>query len=85
MIKAFGFNSSKLILTLLIEVKEFYMELITIYVWRANFQKFISGLLRGGKSSSLQNGLKNPLQIFLSILGDRRCSGRNYSKKKIRA
>lgn len=47
------------------------------------FQGFILRLLGSDESLSLQNNLINLLQIFFSIIGDRKCGSRDNSNGKV--
>ena len=84
-----GSGGSKIVLTLLTEVIAIYVGLSAVYVRGAGFQ-LLPGYLKndgswdesgsgsgnGNRSSSLQNGLKNPLQVILRVLKDTSISGR---------
>lgn len=70
-------------MTLLTKVIAFHMRLSVVHVWEMDFQRFILRLLGGGGSLGLQNGFKNLLQVFLNILEDRGCSGRDDSDGKV--
>ena len=80
-----GSSGSKVVLTLLTEVVAVHVGLSAIYVRGAGLQ-LLPGHLgddgnRDGSGSesgslSLQNGLKNPLQVILRVLGDTSISGR---------
>lgn len=78
-----SFSSGKVILKLLIEVLIFYVRFTTVYIRGTSFEKLVLRLLKGDKSSSLQNSLKNLLQVLLSIFGDWECNGKNDSDRKI--
>ena len=82
-------GGSKVVLTLLTDVVAVYAGLSAIYVRGAGFQLFSghlgdngswdesgSGSVNGNGSLSLQNGLRNPLQVILRVLGDTSISGR---------
>ena len=47
------------------------------------FQGLISKLLRGGGSLSLQNNLKNLLQVFFGVLRVGRCSNKDNKNKNV--
>ena len=70
-------GGSKVVLTLLTEVVVVHVGLSAVYVRRAGLE-FLSGCLGDGGSSSLQNGLKNPLQVILRVLGGTSISGRLF-------
>ena len=61
--------SSKAIFILLMKVVTFYVRLIMAHTQRMSFQKLILGLLRGGRSLRLQNGLEIYYKSFLVYLG----------------
>lgn len=77
-------NNGKIVFTLLTEVVILYVGLFIIQVWGTGFQEFIPKLLGGGRTSNLQNGLKNPLQVFFSELRDIKYSSRDNSNRKVR-
>lgn len=84
-----SFSNSKVVFTLLTEVIAVYIGHSTIHIQGTNLQKLIEGLLRVGQSwdrsgsksesLSLQNGLHNPLQLILGILGDMSSNGKDDS------
>ena len=76
-------NSGKVVFILLTEVVVFYMGLFAIHIKETGFQGLISRLCRGDESFSLQNGLKNLLQVLFSIFGDRECSRKDNSNGKV--
>lgn len=63
LVSALNSNGNKVIFTLLTEVVAFHMGLTAVHVWEAGFEGFVLGLFRGGKSSSLPNGLADLLGI----------------------
>ena len=71
-------RGSKKVLTLLIKVIAVYIRLFTVHIWETGLQQLILGLLKdggswgwsGSGSLSLQNGLKNLLQVIFGILED---------------
>ena len=80
---------SKIVLTLLTEVVAVHVGLFAVYVQRTGLQLFLgslgddgswSGSGSGGGSLSFQNGLKNPLQVILGILGDISNSNKGVNK-----
>ena len=83
-------SDSKVVLTLLTEVIAIHMGLSAVYIRGASLQ-FLPGHLgderswegseNGNGSSSLQNGLKNLLQVIFGVLGDTSSSGRGVSKR----
>ena len=73
----------KVVLTLLTEVIALHVGFSLIHVQGTGFQKFIPRFLRGGRSSSLQDGLKNAPQVFLGILKDWECSNGDNSNKNV--
>ena len=83
-----GFSGSKIVFILLTEVIAVHMGLFTIYV-RGTGLQLLSGHLKddeswgksGSESSSLQNGLKNLLQIIFAIHGDISSGNRGVSNK----
>ena len=80
-----GSSGSKVVLTLLTEVVAVHVELSVVYVRKAGLQ-LLPGHLgddescdesgSGSWSSTLQNSLKNPLQVILGILEDIISNGR---------
>ena len=78
-------GGSKVVLTLLTKVVAVHVRLPAVYVRGAGLQ-LLPGQLgddgswdesgSGSGNSSLQNGLKNPLQVILRVLGDTSISGR---------
>ena len=76
-------SGGKVVFTLLTEVVALHIRLFAIYAWKTSFQGFISRLFTGGESLSLQNNLKNVLQVFFGIFRDRKCSSRDNSNKKV--
>ena len=78
-------SGSKVVLTLLTEVVAVHVGLSAVYIRGAGLQ-LLSGHLEddgdrdesgsGSGSSSLQNGLKNLLQVILRVFGDTSISGR---------
>ena len=78
-----GSSDSKVVLTLLTEVVAVHVGLFAVYVRGTGLQLLPRQLgddgNRGGSGSgslSLQNGLKNPLQVIFRVLGDTSISGR---------
>ena len=82
-------DGNKVVLTLLTEIVAIYVRLSAVYVRGAGFELLLrhlgdngswddsgSGSGNGNGSSSLQNGLKNLLQVILRVLGDTSISGR---------
>ena len=67
LISAFNSSNNKIILIILTKVVALYIRLSAIYICRTSFQRFVSRLFGGDKSLSLQNGLKNLLQVLLEI------------------
>ena len=86
-------SSSKVVLTLLTEVVAIHVRLSAIYVWEAGFQLLPRHLgdneswngsgsrsRNGNECLSLQNGLKNPLQVILGVLENTSSSGKGVSE-----
>ena len=76
-------SGGKVVLTLLTKVVAFHMGIFAMHVRGMGFQGFIPRLLEGGGRSSLQDGLKNLLQVFLGVVRNRECSGRDDSNGKV--
>ena len=85
-------SGSKVVLTLLTEVVAVYVGLFAVYVRRTGLQLFSGQLGDDGSwdgngsgsknwSLSLQNGLKNLLQVIFGALRDTNSSGREVSKR----
>ena len=82
-----GSGGSKVVFTLLTEVVTVYVGLSVVYVQGTGLQ-FLPGHLRDDESwdergsgnrnrnLSLQNGLKNPLQVIFRVLGNTSISGK---------
>ena len=82
-------GGSKVVLTLLTEVVAVHVRLSAVYVQGAGLQLLLghlgdngswNGSKSGSGSLSLQNGLKDLLQVILGILGDTISSGSGVSK-----
>ena len=80
-------NGSKVVFILLTEVVAVHVGLFAVYIWGASLQLLLGHLGDGGSwggngsgSSSLQNGLKNLLQVILGVFGDISTSNGGVSK-----
>ena len=87
-------SGSKVVLTFLTEIIAVHVRLSAVYVRETGFQ-LLPGYLgnnrsqgkrgsrsgNGNRSLSLQNGLKNPLQVILGVLEDTCSNGRAVSKE----
>ena len=81
--KAFSSSISKITSILLIEVIAFHVRFFAVYILETGFQGLVLGLFGDNKSSNLQNGLENLLQIVFGILGDRRCGDKDNNNKYV--
>ena len=84
--RSYSSSNSKIFLTLLTEVVAVHVGLSAIYVWGIGLQLLLRHLgddksWGGSKSgsSSLQDGLKNLLQVVFGVLGDTSSSNKGVS------
>lgn len=72
LVNIFNSNSGKIIFTLLIEIVAFYIGFFAIHVWKTSLQGIVLGLFKSDRGVSFQNNLENLLQVFFSILRDKK-------------
>lgn len=61
LVSTFSLSGGKVILTLLIEIVAFHMQLTVVHIWEASFQKLVLGFLKSGRSLSFQKSFENLL------------------------
>ena len=68
-VRSLGSGGGKIVFTLLTEVIVFYVSLTTIHI-RGPSHKGLLPRFVGGRSSSFQNRLEDPLRVLFRILGN---------------